>query len=131
MIIGMEQGKTAMKPDTVPTLATYGTLRPGQANHDQLAGLCGDWIRGTVRGIRYDEGGGAAQGYPGLVLDPGAGWVEVELFRSADLTGHWDRLDAFEGEGYVRAVTEALTAEGPVEAFVYVLVSAPETGASA
>jgi gamma-glutamylcyclotransferase (GGCT)/AIG2-like uncharacterized protein YtfP len=109
----------------ISRLATYGTLRPGQSNHDQLAGLDGDWTTGTVRGVRYDSGWGEAEGYPGLVLDPNGPEVPVDLFRSPDLTAHWPRLDAFEGEGYDRTTTVVETADGPVEAWIYVLAPRP------
>ncbi|CAN5313213.1 gamma-glutamylcyclotransferase [soil metagenome] len=112
-----------MHPDRMTTLATYGTLRPGRSNHDQLNGLRGDWIGGTVRGVLYDEGWGAAEGYPGLVPDPLAEPVEVDVFRSDDLPDHWGRLDAFEGEGYARVTVEVETAEGPVSACLYALVA--------
>ena len=110
-------------------LATYGTLAPGRSNHDQLGGLAGNWSRGSVRGDLYDSGWGAAEGFPGLVLNPSGKSVEVDLFLSNDLPAHWDRLDAFEGEGYRRVVTAVATADGLVEASIYVLASPePPTG---
>jgi len=102
-------------------LAVYGTLAPGRSNHHQLAALKGQWRRGTVRGRLIDEGWGAALGYPGLVLDPSGPVVEVHLFESADLPDHWPRLDAFEGAGYRRVVTQVRTAEGDVDACIYVI----------
>ena len=102
-------------------LAVYGTLAPGRANHHQLAGLEGQWRRGTVRGRLVDEGWGAALGYPGLILDPSGPAVEVDLFESADLPEHWPRLDAFEGAGYRRVVTQVHTADGARDACIYVI----------
>jgi gamma-glutamylcyclotransferase (GGCT)/AIG2-like uncharacterized protein YtfP len=102
-------------------LATYGTLAPGRVNHHQLAGLSGLWRQGTVRGRLVAEGWGAKLGYPGLVLDPRGPLVEVFLFESPDLPGHWSRLDAFEGTGYRRAVTQVRTPEGEWDAWIYVL----------
>jgi len=113
-----------MNPDIATRLATYGTLRPGRSNHGQVSGLGGTWIRGTVRGILYAEGWGAAQGYPGLVLAPEGDPVEVDLLQSDALPDHWAQLDAFEGEGYVRVTTTVKTAEGPVDAWIYELVPA-------
>ena len=101
-------------------LAVYGTLRPGQPNHHQLDGLRGQWRRGTVRGRLIDEGWAAGLGYPALVLDPHGPGVRVDLFESPDLPRHWDRLDAFEGAGYRRVVATVETADGAVEASVYV-----------
>ncbi len=104
-------------------LATYGTLGPGRPNHHQLSDLTGDWVRGSVRGDLHEEGWGAAQGFPGLVLNPTGKVVAVDLFLSNDLPDHWPRLDAFEGEGYRRVVTQVSTPDGVVDACIYVLAS--------
>lgn len=100
-------------------LATYGTLAPGRVNHGQLAELKGQWLQGTVRGRRVEEGWGAGFGYPGLILDPLGEVIDVHLFESPDLPDHWARLDAFEGDGYRRVVTEVSTADGNLEASIY------------
>ena len=105
-------------------LATYGTLAPGRVNNDQLAGLGGQWRRGTVKGRLVDAGWGAALGCPGLVLDPAGGEVDVHVFESPDLPSHWQRLDAFEGSGYRRVITEVHTTDGDVEASIYVIEAA-------
>lgn len=106
-------------------LATYGTLSPGQSNHHQMDGMVGTWRVGTIRGHRYESGWGAAEGYPGLVLDPEGPIVEVHLFESADLSAHWARLDAFEGEGYVRTPVVVETQDGPANAMIYLLAPKP------
>jgi len=113
-----------MSPEAEKRLATYGTLAPGRPNHHQLAALAGDWSQGTVRGRLLQQGWGAAQGYPGLILDPDGAEVAVQLFRSPDLPAHWPRLDAFEGDGYRRVSTPVSTPAGVVEACVYVLATA-------
>ena len=100
--------------------ATYGTLAPGRVNHHQLAGLKGRWQQGTVRGRLVDAGWAAALGHPGLVLDPLGPVVEVYLFESAELPDHWPRLDEFEGTGYRRVVTQVHTADGELDAWIYV-----------
>jgi len=105
-------------------LAVYGTLAPGRPNHHQLSGLEGAWSRGSVLGDLHEEGWGAAQGYPGLVLNPAGETVAVDLFTSNDLPAHWPRLDTFEGEGYRRVVTPVSTPDGVVDACIYVLASA-------
>ena len=112
-------GGVSMQAET--RLAVYGTLAPGRSNHDQLAGLAGDWRRGVVRGRRFESGWGAAVGYPGLVLDAAGTVVEVDLFESRELPAHWARLDAFEGEGYQRVVVKVRTADGEIDACIYVL----------
>lgn len=101
--------------------ATYGTLAPGRVNHHQLAGLRERWRRGTVRGRLVAAGWGAALGYPGLVLDPLGSAVEVHLLESPELSDHWSRLDAFEGPGYRRVVTQVCTADGDLDAWIYVV----------
>lgn len=105
----------------VTRLATYGTLAPGRANHQQLADIPGKWTVGTVRGRLVQAGWGAALGFPGLVLDPEGQNVEVHIFESFELSEHWDRLDAFEGEGYRREETVVRTEEGDVTASIYVI----------
>jgi gamma-glutamylcyclotransferase (GGCT)/AIG2-like uncharacterized protein YtfP len=106
-------------------LASYGTLAPGRSNHHQLDGLRGAWRTGTVRGRLYPNGWGAALGYPGLVLDPKGGKVEVHLFQSDDLPVHWSRLDRFEGSGYRRVVVAIETSDGGAQANIYVLAEDP------
>jgi gamma-glutamylcyclotransferase (GGCT)/AIG2-like uncharacterized protein YtfP len=104
-------------------LATYGTLAPGRVNHHQLAGLKGRWQQGTVRDRLVDAGWGAALGHPGLVLDPLGPVVEVYLFESAELPDNWSRLDEFEGTGYRRVVTQVRTANGELDAWIYVIAA--------
>lgn len=104
-------------PETA--LATYGTLAPGRANHGQLSHLDGSWSTGYVRGNLVQAGWGADMGYPGLILDPDGGRVEVFLFQSVALSGHWARLDAFEGTGYRRVVVSVETDAGAVAAYLY------------
>lgn len=100
-------------------LVVYGTLAPGRPNHHQLASLNGRWLPARVNGKLTDQGWGAAFGFPGMVLDPAAPSVEVQLFESSDLPSHWKRLDEFEGAAYRRVVTKVDTADGEVEANIY------------
>jgi gamma-glutamylcyclotransferase (GGCT)/AIG2-like uncharacterized protein YtfP len=74
-----------------------------------------------VRGRLVEAGWGAALGFPGLILDPLGSAVAVHLFESEDLPGHWARLDAFEGAGYRRAATQVYTADGGLDAWIYVI----------
>jgi gamma-glutamylcyclotransferase (GGCT)/AIG2-like uncharacterized protein YtfP len=114
----------ALSADT--RLAVYGTLGPGRPNHGQLAELPGRWLRGHVRGTLIERGWGAGLGYPGMILDDEGPKVEVDLLESDELPRHWDRLDAFEGVGYVRVVVEVATEEGALPANIYVLAEAPD-----
>ena len=117
-----------MTPDC--RLAVYGSLAPGEANHDQLAGLSGGWQPGIVRGHLIESGWGAAEGYPGLRPDPFGPEVHVQLFTSPDLPAHWGRLDAFEGAEYERVVIEVDLGTLSVAASLYALRPAPEATAS-
>jgi gamma-glutamylcyclotransferase (GGCT)/AIG2-like uncharacterized protein YtfP len=105
-------------------LATYGTLAPGRPNHAQLAGLSGRWLIGEVRGTLVKAGWGAALGYPGLIPDADGAAVAVQVFESPDLPSTWSRLDAFEGPGYRRVVTEVTTEHRVIAASIYVLAEA-------
>lgn len=107
-------------------LFIYGTLAPGRPNHHHMADIPGTWEPATLRGRLYEEGWGAAAGYPAIVPaddgDPVAGFV----FSSDQLTVHWARLDAFEGDGYRRARVTVTREDGAeLEAFVYALNGSP------
>lgn len=102
-------------------LATYGSLSPGQSNHDQLADLPGDWSDAAVWGRLEDRGWGVEMGYPGLRPDAAASPVPVELFRSPGLPRAWDRLDRFEGRAYRRDLVPVATRAGVLLANLYAL----------
>jgi len=104
-------------------LATYGTLAPGRVNNHQLADLDGFWRQGTVKGRLVDAGWGAKLGCPGLILDSSGQLVEVHVFESSDLPRHWQRLDAFEGAGYLRVVTQVRSDGSDLAASIYVIAS--------
>ncbi|MFC3713219.1 gamma-glutamylcyclotransferase [Sphingoaurantiacus capsulatus] len=107
-------------PDPDTRLASYGTLAPGRVNHHQLDGLTGAWREGVVRGTLVPDGWGATFGYPALVLGEDGAPVDVWLFESLGLPAHWQRLDAFEGDGYRRVIARVETADGDVNAWIYV-----------
>jgi len=118
----------AAQPEWTPRgaihrLAVYGSLAPGRPNHHQLSDLSGRWTDGTVCGRLLEEGWGSELGYPGIVLDVEGRPVRVQLFESPELQNHWGRLDAFEGSGYRRTTTMVNTAEGDLQASIYVLAS--------
>lgn len=103
-------------------LFVYGTLMPGQCNAHELAGLNGHWQKARVRGILHEHCWGLAAGYPCLALDPKAGWVSGFLLTDDTLPDHWERLDVFEGAGYLRVVTEVICETGEcVTAHLYVV----------
>lgn len=103
-------------------LFVYGTLAPGRSNEHILADVPGKWERATATGTLFQEGWGAAAGYPGIILDEHGGVVAGLLFSSESLPEHWDRLDEFEGDGYERVLTKVKLEDGTaVEAYVYEL----------
>ena len=67
--------------------------------------------------MRFDWGTDA--GYPGLILDPNGEAIELMIFESPDLPGHWHRLDTFEGENYRRQICIIDSDEGPIEVMLY------------
>ena len=103
-------------------LFVYGTLAPGRPNEHVLAEVPGRWEPATVKGTLFQEGWGAAVGYPGIILDDLGGEVHGFIFSSDELSAHWARLDEFEGDGYERVVTSAKLGDGTVvKAHIYVL----------
>lgn len=111
--------KSTPKTSVETTLASYGTLAPGEVNYNQMDDMEGTWSQGTVRGHRVKAGKGVHTGFPGLILDPEAGEVPVQIFKSNDLPKFWWRLDEFEGEGYLRVPTKVQTKGGEIDAYVY------------
>ncbi len=87
-------------------LAVYGTLLPGEANHQQLAGCGGTWSAGTVTGRR------GQREHPVFTFDPAAPPVAVRVLCSDVLPAHLARLDAFEGEQYRRILVPVTQPDG-------------------
>ncbi|MEL7541628.1 MAG: gamma-glutamylcyclotransferase family protein [Pseudomonadota bacterium] len=83
-------------------LATYGTLAPGCSNNHEVSALSGTWRSGHVFGNLVASGWGAAEGFPGLCIDPRGERVDVLVLESPELPDHWERLDLFEGDEYER-----------------------------
>lgn len=110
----------------IDALFVYGTLAPGRPNAHVLADLTGTWEPASVRGTLLQHGWGADLGYPGLVPDEDGADITGLLFTSPHLAAHWERLDAFEGEGYERVSGQVtLLGGGPTgrttRAYVYAL----------
>ncbi len=107
-------------------LFVYGSLAPGKPNARVLEDVPGTWQPASLRGRLLAEGWGAAMGFPGLVLSDAGAVVHGLVFTSDALPAHWARLDAFEGEGYVRQRARVQLASGEsVEADVYTLRNPP------
>jgi gamma-glutamylcyclotransferase (GGCT)/AIG2-like uncharacterized protein YtfP len=93
-------------------LAVYGSLAPGRKNHWVLASMRGAWFNATVRGHLHQEGWGAAEGFPAIVLDDMGPEVPVQVFESEQFPNEWKRIDEFEGPGYRRVEVHVKTAKG-------------------
>lgn len=103
-------------------LFIYGTLAPGRPNAHVMAGIPGTWEPATVRGRLIQQGWGAAQGYPGIILDEHGDTIDGLIFSSNALAAHLPRLDAFEGSEYQRVTTTATLQDGTrVAACIYAL----------
>jgi gamma-glutamylcyclotransferase (GGCT)/AIG2-like uncharacterized protein YtfP len=104
-----------------PSLFVYGTLAPGRPNEHVLAEVPGDCEPAQVRGTLLDQGWGATLGFPAIELNVRGDVVDGFLLTSDALDQHWARLDAFEGEGYERVLTEVRLSNGrQANAFIYV-----------
>lgn len=83
-------------------LAAYGSLMPGELNHERVTALGGTWHDGHVRGDWSPTGWGATLGFPAIRWRPDGERVPVMLLVSDDLPAAWGRLDRFEGDEYCR-----------------------------
>ena len=108
-------------PDT--RLAVYGSLAPGEVNHQVITDIPGAWREGVVRGSIRQEGWGALVGFPGMTWRPHSEeQITVKLFVSSALEAHWPRIDEFEGSDYLRILVPVEgVAAAPVIANIYQL----------
>lgn len=107
--------------DTINRLAVYGSLAPGRVNHGKLAPLEGTWVKGSIKGRLVEDGWGADLGFPGMIIDPDGDDISVDILETPSLHAHLDRLDDFEGPGYERVIANFETADGSLNAYIYVL----------
>ena len=104
------------------TLFVYGTLMPNCPNGHVLENIVGKFVPATVQGDLIAAGWSASMGYPGIKLDPNGDTVHGYLFYSHNLDDHWEYLDEFEGDEFVRTeVTVERYDEMEVGTFIYVL----------
>ena len=83
-------------------------------------------MKGTVNGLLYAAGWGAEHGCPGMVPDPAGEAIAVDVLIAPDLTGHWDRLDAFEGAEYQRVIVPVMLSTGDeLDCSIYALRQLP------
>lgn len=105
-------------------LFIYGTLGPGGPNQHIMDKIGGEWEAASLKGRLVEQGWGAEMGYPGLIIDDAGSDILGHVFSSMNLVDHWSALDAFEGEGYERVLTQVQLKTGEsVDAYVYVLRS--------
>lgn len=107
-------------------LFVYGTLAPNQPNAHILAPINGTWRPATIRGKLYPNGLGATVGFPAVIPDTShenqGEIVKGLVFSSNELDEHWQWIDEFEGDGYLRTEVEATLENGEkLIAFVYSL----------
>ena len=80
-------------------LAVYGSLRPGESNAGQMAGIVGQWLDGVAQGIVTQPGE-----YLEFTWLPGGGPVPVKVLVAPGLREHFPRLAEFEGPDYRRSL---------------------------
>ena len=81
-------------------LFTYGTLMPGEVNHQILDSSFGAWQKGHSKGHLFKIGWGMDYGLPAMKWDPQGQIIPGRLFVSKQLD--WQMLDDFEGPQYQR-----------------------------
>ena len=104
------------------TLFVYGTLMPNCPNAHVLENIVGKFVPATVKGKLVDAGWSASMGYPGIRLEDGSDTIHGFLFYSDNLINHWDFLDEFEGEEFIRMPIKAERFdEIEVDTYIYTL----------
>ena len=105
-------------------LFVYGSLRPGRENAHLLEQIGGSFEPGSILGKLYHDGWGALIGYPGVDICDPIDQIEGFVFTSKYLDKHWDQLDDFEGEEYIRTEVNVTLASGvQVIAWIYAIRS--------
>lgn len=93
-------------------LAVYGSLAPGEVNHQVIADLPGTWEDGIVTGVLQPPEPGSASHFPALRWRAGGPPVTARLLVSDALPAQWGRLDAFEGTAYRRILVPVHSESG-------------------
>ena len=95
---------------------------PNCPNGHVLDNIVGKFVPATVTGELIGAGWSASMGYPGIKLDPQGDTVHGFLFYSHNLEDHWEYLDTFEGDEFVRTeITVERYDELDVNTFIYML----------
>lgn len=99
----------------------YGTLMPKSSEGHRLKKIGGSWQDAYIYCFYDQEGWGMTEGYPGIVV-PGPHLLTGYLFSSLNLPQHWDSLDDYEGDRYLRQLVEVtVLPDTKVLAHTYVL----------
>ena len=93
-------------------LAVYGSLVPGEVNHQVIADLPGTWEDGIVTGVMHPAEPGDGSVFPALRWRAGGPPVTARLLVSDALPAQWARLDAFEGTAYRRILVPVHSESG-------------------
>lgn len=104
-------------------LAVYGSLAPGQPNHQILEELKGEWEPGKVRGELHSHGWGMTMGFPAFRWIAEGETIDIWLLTSPELPEQWEILDRFEGPSYQRSIVPVETDAGFTVANIYELNS--------
>lgn len=103
-------------------LFVYGTLQPGGSMNHLLSAIGGEWHKGTVRGELIQAGDIPGFPYPGVILNDEGDTIPGYLFRSENLSAHWDKLDQYEGNSYKRVITDVTLTDGrTLKSYIYEL----------
>lgn len=96
-------------------LISYGTLAPGQSDHQLLSDLPGQWEECVIRGSVHLD-----QELCAYSWSPTGAEHKANLFMSQDLPMNWQRIDKFEGARYKRRLVPAEMQSGVTVAHAYV-----------
>jgi hypothetical protein len=96
---------------------------PNCPNAYVLENIVGKFVPATVKGKLIDAGWSAGMGYPGIRLEMGNDTIHGFLFYSDNLINHWEKLDIFEGEEFIRMPVVATRDDNEmeIETFIYTL----------
>ena len=110
-------------------LIIYGSLAPGESNHREVEHIDGVWKKGVIRGVLVNQGWGAYEGYLAFrhVPENAQRGIDCSILISDDLEQHWDRLDDFEGRGYLRLLASYELENGEIGiGNIYALNESPQ-----
>ena len=106
----------------IEKLFVYGTLGLGCPNEHILNNIGGSWDIASAKGNLLNKGWGAEMGFPGIELDESGSEINGFVFTSENLSNHWGKLDEFEGEAYLRVLSNVTLKNGnTVVANIYTL----------